>query len=43
MRLSLDFIPRRPFPSFKWKWASVQCTEGINNPAKHPFPGLGQP
>lgn len=25
-------IPVKPFPSFKWKWASVQCTEGINDP-----------
>lgn len=32
MNLPLDFIPRKPFPSFKWKWASVQCTEGINDP-----------
>jgi len=21
-----------PFPNFKWKWASVQCTEGLNDP-----------
>lgn len=27
-----DFIPTKPFPSFKWKWASYQCTEGINDP-----------
>lgn len=25
-------IPRLPFPNFKWKWASLQCTEGINDP-----------
>lgn len=25
-------IPIKPFSSFKWKWASVQCTEGINDP-----------
>lgn len=24
--------PKKPFPDFKWKWASVQCTEGINDP-----------
>lgn len=24
--------PQKPFPTFKWKWASVQCTEGINDP-----------
>ncbi|MEG1725698.1 MAG: AlwI family type II restriction endonuclease [Anaerovoracaceae bacterium] len=27
-----DFIPTKPFLDFKWKWASVQCTEGINDP-----------
>lgn len=27
-----DFIPYKPFPEFKWKWASLQCTEGINDP-----------
>lgn len=32
IRKSLDFIPVLPFPSFKWKWASVQCTESINDP-----------
>ncbi len=25
-------IPQKPFADFKWKWASVQCTEGINDP-----------
>lgn len=30
---SNDFpIPRKPFANFKWRWASVQCTEGINDP-----------
>jgi Predicted restriction endonuclease len=29
---SLDFIPQKPFPGFKWKWASLQCTEGLNDP-----------
>lgn len=32
MTNSLDFIPVLPFSSFKWKWASFQCTEGINDP-----------
>ena len=27
-----DFIPSKPFPNFKWKWACLQCTEGINDP-----------
>lgn len=27
-----NFIPKKPFPDFKWKWASLQCTEGINDP-----------
>ena len=25
-------VPNKPFADFKWKWASVQCTEGINDP-----------
>lgn len=25
-------IPQLPFPNFKWKWACLQCTEGINDP-----------
>ena len=24
--------PVLPFPNFKWKWASLECTEGINDP-----------
>lgn len=32
MSLPLSFIPRKPFPDFKWKWACLQCTEGINDP-----------
>lgn len=32
MSLSTDFVPTIPFPDFKWKWASLQCTEGINDP-----------
>lgn len=27
-----NFIPKIPFPNFKWKWASLQCTEGLNDP-----------
>lgn len=27
-----DFVPVKPFPDFKWKWACLQCTEGINDP-----------
>lgn len=30
--LSKNFIPQKPFQGFKWQWASVQCTEGINDP-----------
>ena len=29
---SRNFVPSKPFPSFKWKWASLQCTESINDP-----------
>lgn len=25
-------MPKKPFADFKWKWASLQCTEGINDP-----------
>ena len=32
MNLQLDFVPKKPFPDFKWKWASLQCTEGLNDP-----------
>ena len=32
MRLPLDFVPKMPFEGFKWKWASLQCTEGLNDP-----------
>lgn len=31
--LTKDFIPSKPFDGFKWKWACLQCTEGINDPA----------
>lgn len=27
-----DYIPHKPFPEFKWKWACLQCTEGLNDP-----------
>lgn len=30
--LPKDFIPQKPFNDFKWKWACLQCTEGINDP-----------
>ncbi|MCM1220080.1 MAG: HNH endonuclease [Lachnospiraceae bacterium] len=30
--LSKNFIPTKPFPEFKWKWACLQCTEGLNDP-----------
>jgi len=32
MTLPIGFIPTLPFAGFKWKWASVQCTEGLNDP-----------
>jgi hypothetical protein len=30
--LAQNFIPKIPFANFKWKWASLQCTEGLNDP-----------
>lgn len=30
--LPIDFIPRKPFYEFKWRWASKECTEGLNEP-----------
>ena len=27
-----SYVPRLPFPDFKWKWASLQCTESLNDP-----------
>lgn len=30
--LPKDYIPVKPFPNFKWKWACLQCTEGLNDP-----------
>lgn len=32
MSLSDTFIPSLPFPEFKWRWATLQCTEGLNDP-----------
>lgn len=32
MSLPLEFVPRKPFEGFKWKWACLQCTEGLNDP-----------
>ena len=28
----LNYVPKQPFPTFKWKWACYACTEGINDP-----------
>lgn len=30
--LSKDFIPQKPFPEFKWQWATFAPTESINDP-----------
>ena len=30
--LSENYVPKKPFNDFKWKWASLQCTESINDP-----------
>ena len=30
--LDKNFIPQKPFPNFKWKWASYAPTESINDP-----------
>lgn len=30
--LSKNYIPTKPFQNFKWKWACLQCTEGLNDP-----------
>ena len=30
--LPKNYIPTKPFPNFKWKWASLQCTERLNDP-----------
>lgn len=28
----INYVPKLPFPNFKWKWACYACTEGINDP-----------
>lgn len=30
--LPKHYVPVKPFESFKWKWACLQCTEGLNDP-----------
>lgn len=30
--LPKNYVPVKPFPDFKWKWASLQCTERLNDP-----------
>lgn len=30
--LPKNYIPAKPFQDFKWKWASLQCTERLNDP-----------
>lgn len=30
--LPKNYIPVKPFPQFKWKWACYACTEGLNDP-----------
>lgn len=30
--LDKAFVPVKPFPAFKWQWACVTCTEGLNDP-----------
>jgi len=30
--LPQNYMPKKPFPDFKWKWASLQCTESLNDP-----------
>lgn len=30
--LAKSYIPQKPFENFKWKWACLQCTEGLNDP-----------
>ncbi len=30
--MNIKEIPSVPFEGFKWKWASLQCTEGLNDP-----------
>ena len=30
--LDKSFIPQKPFPDFKWQWATFAPTESINDP-----------
>jgi tRNA-binding EMAP/Myf-like protein len=30
--LQKNFVPEKPFPNFKWKWASKTPSEGLNDP-----------
>ena len=30
--LDKSFVPQKPFEGFKWQWACVTCTEGLNDP-----------
>lgn len=32
MTFDPHFVPQLPFEGFKWKWACLQCTEGLNDP-----------
>lgn len=32
MALPKEYIPVLPFSNFKWRWASLACTEGLNDP-----------
>lgn len=32
MSLEDSYVPQLPFPEFKWRWATLQCTEGLNDP-----------
>lgn len=32
MALQKEYIPQLPFPTFKWKWATSTCREGLNDP-----------
>lgn len=32
MAFTVDFVPTLPFSEFKWRWATLACTEGLNDP-----------
>lgn len=32
MPFNASFVPRLPFENYKWQWACLQCTEGLNDP-----------